>query len=135
MWAVVVPASMIQAPPDLGLSGKPVDSVVAPGTAMVMCVRALAGTVDISFAKLIRGPASLGGLLQQRGTRSVPSTADPDPDGGAYFSGGYNTKRHGSRDGGTISGIQMEHHFPGLRDTEQNRNAYATMLPTRWSST
>ena len=91
-------------------------------------VRALAGTVDISFAKLIRGPASLGALLQQRGTRSVPSTADPDPDGGAYFSGGYNTKRHGSRDGGTISGIQLEHHFPGLRDTVQNRNAYAAML-------
>lgn len=91
-------------------------------------VRALAGTVDISFAQLIRGPASLGALLQERGTRSVPSTADPDPDGGAYFSGGYNTARHGSRDGGTISGIQLEHHFPGLRDTEQNRNAYAAML-------
>jgi hypothetical protein len=91
-------------------------------------VRALAGTVDITFAQLIRGPASLGALLQERGTRSVPSTADPDPDGGAYFSGGYNTARHGSRDGGTISGIQLEHHFPGLRDTVQNRNAYATML-------
>jgi len=91
-------------------------------------VRALAGAVDITFAQLIRGPASLGSLLQERGTRSVPSTTDPDPDGAAYFSGGYNTSRHGSRDGGTISGIQLEHHFAGLRDTVQNRNAYAAML-------
>jgi hypothetical protein len=38
-WAVVVPAFMIQTPPDLLLSGNPVDCIVAPGTAMVMWVR------------------------------------------------------------------------------------------------
>ncbi len=36
MWAALVPAAMIYAPPALRLSGKPMDSVVAPGTAMVV---------------------------------------------------------------------------------------------------
>ena len=91
-------------------------------------VRALAGAVAITFADLIRGPTSLGTLLQDAGVRTVPSAADPDAGGAAYFTGGYNTRRHGSRDGGTVSGIQIEHHFPGLRDTEQNREAYAAIL-------
>ena len=42
IWAVVVPASMIHAPFCLGVSGRPVDSVVPPGTAIVVCIRALA---------------------------------------------------------------------------------------------
>ena len=91
-------------------------------------VRALAGAVAITFADLIRGPTSLGTLLQDAGIRTVPSASDPDPGGAPYFTGGYNTARHGSRDGGTVSGIQIEHHFPGLRDTEQNREAYAAIL-------
>jgi hypothetical protein len=91
-------------------------------------VRALAGAVAITFADLIRGPTSLGTLLQDAGIRTVPSASDPDPGGAPYFTGGYNTARHGSRDGGTVSGIQVEHHFPGLRDTEQNREAYAAIL-------
>ena len=36
MWAFMVPAFMIHAPPCERLSGSPVDCVVAPGTAMVM---------------------------------------------------------------------------------------------------
>ena len=39
--AVVVPAFMIHTPPGFGLSGNPIDAVVAPGTAIVMCVRAV----------------------------------------------------------------------------------------------
>ena len=42
MWAVVVPTAMSQAPPWPGLSGRPSESEVAPGTAMVVWVRALA---------------------------------------------------------------------------------------------
>jgi hypothetical protein len=38
-WAVVVPAFMIHTPPDLLSSGNPSDCLVAPGTAIVMCVR------------------------------------------------------------------------------------------------
>ena len=39
--AVDVPAFMIQTPPIFGLSGNPIDCVVAPGTATVICVRAV----------------------------------------------------------------------------------------------
>src|SRR5678815_2635454 len=41
-WAVVVPGFMIQTPPCLALSGIPVVAVVAPGTAIVVCGRAVA---------------------------------------------------------------------------------------------
>jgi hypothetical protein len=58
----------------------------------------------------------------------VPSPGDPDPGGAAYFSGGYNTWRHGSREGGTVSGIQVEMHYPGVRDTEESREAFAAGL-------
>src|SRR5450631_3593604 len=47
-WAVVVPAFMIQTPPCLLLSGKPSDCVVAPGTAIVMCVRACSASAPIT---------------------------------------------------------------------------------------
>ena len=91
-------------------------------------LRSLAGTVAITFGDLIRGPASLGTLLQDGGIRAVPSSSEPDPGGAPYFSGGYSTARHGSRDGGSVSGIQIEHHFPDVRDSEQNREAYAAIL-------
>ncbi len=91
-------------------------------------VRALAGTVGITFAELIRGPNSLGTLLAEAGVRTVPSAADPNPGGAAYFRGGYNTYRHGSTNGGTISAIQIEHQWPGLRDTEQNQEVYSAIL-------
>jgi hypothetical protein len=91
-------------------------------------VRQLAADVDVSFAELIRGPTSLGGLLQARGYRTVPSPADPDPGGNPYFTGGYNTQRHGSAEGGGISGVQFEHHFPGLRETTETRAAYVVQL-------
>ena len=41
-WAVEVPAFMIHMPPLAGLSGNPMDAAVAPGTATVMCRRAVA---------------------------------------------------------------------------------------------
>ena len=42
------------------------------------------------------------------GYSSVPSQTNPDPNGGGYYSGGYNTQRHGSKNGGTIDAIQIE---------------------------
>ncbi len=91
-------------------------------------VRQLAADVNVSFAELIRGPSSLGGLLEARGYRSVPSPSDPDPGGNPYFTGGYNTERHGSRAGGGVSGVQFEHQFDGLRETPETRAAYVAEL-------
>lgn len=91
-------------------------------------VRALAEGSSATLAEVVRGPFSLGTLLENRLVPAVPSTAQPHPGQDEYFTGGYNTDRHGSAHGGSISAIQIEHHFPGLRDEEGNRERYAEAL-------
>lgn len=92
-------------------------------------IRALARDVEIPFSQLLRGPTSFGGRLAAMGVRSVPSPDDPSPGTAAYFSGGYNTRRHGSRTAGrVVSGIQLELPRPGIRDTEENRRVFAARL-------
>jgi hypothetical protein len=91
-------------------------------------VRTLAEECDSSFGALLRGPFSLGGLLAQRGFAAVPSPAAPDPGGADYFSGGYDLRRHGSRDGGPISAVQIEMQFEGVRETEAERAAFAVAV-------
>jgi len=62
-------------------------------------------------ADLLRGSDSFGTLMDEKGFPSVPSDSDPSPScsGSCYFSGGYNTVRHGSRDNlGDIDAIQVE---------------------------
>ncbi|MEO0556980.1 MAG: hypothetical protein AAF170_02225 [Bacteroidota bacterium] len=98
------------------------------GLAHESSLRALASAADLPFSALVRGQTSLGSLLEGQGVRAVPSGADPRPDDDPYFTGGYNTNRHGSRQTGTIDAIQIEHHRPGLRDTQANREAYAERL-------
>lgn len=96
--------------------------------AVVRCtsIRELGRDSPLPFSELLRGATSFGGLLQEEGLPSIPSPADPSPRGTAYFRGGYGTRRHGSMDDGElVSGIQLEHHFAGLRDTHENRRAYA----------
>lgn len=63
----------------------------------------------LSFSQLVRGPSSLGSMLCDLGYTAVPSSDIPSPAAGEpYFSGGYNTTRHGSSSGGSIDGIQIE---------------------------
>lgn len=91
-------------------------------------IRALAAASPLAFSKLLRGSASFGARLAAEGIPSVPSPGDPSPGAAEYFSGGYNAALHGSRDGGQVSAIQMELHFTGVRDTEDNRRAFARAL-------
>ena len=91
-------------------------------------LRDLASRVPIPFSALVRGPTSFGSLLSDDGVRAVPSGSEPGPGNEPYFTGGYITRRHGSQDGGAVSAIQLEHPFPGLRDTEANRAAYVATL-------
>jgi hypothetical protein len=91
-------------------------------------VRALGLKPGVDFADLIRGPQSLGTLLEGEGFPAVPSQSQPDPGGEAFFSGGYNTGRHGSMDGGTLSGVQIECNYTGVRDSSTNRQAFAEAL-------
>ena len=91
-------------------------------------LKALAQKPGVDFVELIRGPTSLGALLEGEGFPSVPSMEDPHPGGAPYFTGGYSTLVHGSRNGGTVSGVQIECNFTGVRDNAQNRQAFAEAL-------
>lgn len=79
-----------------------------------------------THAQLLRGPSALGTLYENQFFRAVPSQPDPFPlVGQDYFSGGYNTERHGSIEGGPIDAIQIECNFSGVRDTPAHRSAFA----------
>ena len=81
-----------------------------------------------THAELIRGTNSLGSMLQRKGIPSVPSDSIPFPlVGEPYFNGGYNTKRFGSRNGGTMDAIQIESH-QSIRFTKSIRDVYADSL-------
>lgn len=90
-------------------------------------IRNLASTSPLTFAELLRGEESLGEMLVKRGIRAIPSKSDPRPGDEPYFSHGYTLIRHGSRDGGTIDAIMLEHNRE-LRSAEENRDAYANEL-------
>ena len=94
-------------------------------------IRALALTneLGLSHASLLRGPQALGTRLADRGYPAVPSQQDPFPLAGQpYFSGGYNTVRHSSYQGGSIDGVQVECNFAGVRDNALNRARFADSL-------
>ncbi|HKJ02741.1 MAG TPA: Ig-like domain-containing protein [Longimicrobiales bacterium] len=100
----------------------------AGGYAAASSIRALAAASPLPFSRLLRGSESFGAMLAAQGVASVPSPAAPSPGTAEYFTGGYNTDRHGSRHGGTVSGIQVEVHRPGIRDTDENRRAFGAAL-------
>lgn len=75
---------------------------------------------NATFADLLRGPQSLGGLLGPA-QPSVPSPASPSPGSDPYFEGGYSTERHTAR----LPGLQIETNFTGVRDSAGNRAASA----------
>lgn len=91
-------------------------------------IRSLASKPGTGLASLVRGTHALGTLMEDSAAPAVPSLNQPNPGQDDYFTGGYNTVRHGSRDGGAIDAIQLEHHFPGLRDEASNRERYAEAL-------
>jgi hypothetical protein len=92
-------------------------------------IRTFSAQSPLSFAALLRGATGLGTLLGNAGYPGTPSQQDPAPAAGEeYFNGGYNTVEHGCRAGGNICGVQIEHHFAGVRDSETNRNKYAVAL-------
>jgi len=91
-------------------------------------IRALVGTTGLSLSSLLRGVTSLGTLFEQGGVPAVPSTSQPGPGGEPYYSGGYNTRRYGSSEGGTVSGVQIECNWTGVRNSEENREGFAAIV-------
>jgi hypothetical protein len=91
-------------------------------------IRARVAASGTPHSQLLRGPTGLGTLFELHGFPSVPSAAQPHPGDDPYFTGGYNTNRHSSRDGNLISGVQIEANRPGVRDTPENRRRFAAAL-------
>ena len=110
---------------DLALSDAALDT---PDREQESSIRTLSEASPASFVEILRGAASLGALFESEGFPAVPSVSAPNPGGDPYFDGGYNTERHGSSDGGAISGVQIETHFVGVRDTQASREAFARAL-------
>lgn len=62
-----------------------------------------------SYGAMHNGPNSLGGMLVAAGLRAIPSPDEHAPkDDEEYYTGAYNTERHGSSRGGTIDAVQLE---------------------------
>lgn len=81
-----------------------------------------------TFSELIRGENSLGEIISNSNFPTVPSIVDPFPmTNEAYFSGGYNTNRHGSRTQGKIDAIQIECN-QDVRFDENEREEFAEAL-------
>jgi hypothetical protein len=83
---------------------------------------------ESSHSDLLRGAHSFGSMIDSKSYPAVPSTNDPFPLlGELYFTGGYNTRRHGSLNGGTIDGIQIECN-QDVRFQSNLRKAFADSL-------
>lgn len=101
------------------------DAALIAGTS----IRELDKRSPQSFAQLVRGPQSLGGLLERHGARCLPSPSKANPGLMAgYFSGVYDVAAHGSREGGTVSAIQIECPWNNVRDTPDNQRRFAQAL-------
>lgn len=92
-------------------------------------IRDLVARSSKPFAEILRGPQSLGAMLEDRGIKAVPSPAMPAPVGDAlYYSGAYDIAAHGSSSSGTVSAIQIECPWDGVRDTPENLRRFARIL-------
>jgi hypothetical protein len=114
-----IPASVLR------LSDAELDASVSYGSQSSF--RGFSETSPLTFSKLLRGPTSLGTLLESAGYPAVPSEGEPAPGTAEpYFATGYNTARHGCLTAGNICGVQLEH-YGAVRDAA-NRAAYASAL-------
>jgi hypothetical protein len=80
----------------------------------------------LTHTELLCGVFSFGSLLQSNGFAAVPSAVIPYPIANEpYFSGGYNIAQYSSFRSGSMDGIQLECNITNLRDTPENRTAFA----------
>ena len=91
-------------------------------------LRHLVKKKGITHSLLLRGASSLGALLEKAGYRASPSPSIPVPTT-PFFSGGYTIRRHTSEHE-HLTGIQIETHSAGVRDSAPNRQAFSEALAT-----
>merc|ERR1719347_1023591 len=73
-------------------------------------IQSLLDRTNIPVEEFLFGEESLGSMFEKSGYRAVPSPRQTKPGEDKYYSGGWITQVHGSRDGGQIDAIQLE--FP-----------------------
>jgi N-formylglutamate amidohydrolase len=86
----------------------------------------LARRSHLPYSEFLRGPTSLGALLENQGFPATPSPRLPVPIP-PYFRGGYTLVRHCAAERG-VAGVQIEANRPRLRDSEANRQRFAEAL-------
>ena len=80
----------------------------------------------LRHSELLRGPLSLGALLEAQGFPATPSPGRPVPYL-PFFRGGYTIARH-CNPVKQVTGVQIEANRPRLRDTPENRQRFAAAL-------
>jgi len=100
----------------------------APDFAAAGSLRLAAARWPGPYVELLRGSASLGALLEAEGFRATPSPSAPEPIA-PYFRGGYTVARH-CQPAPHVAGLQIECNRVGVRDTPENRLAFAHALVT-----
>lgn len=76
-------------------------------------IKNLCSTGGANFLEVLKGPTSLGGMLDSLGWKSTTSPAHPSPpDSVTFFYAGQNTWRYGSKYGGTIDATHLETYWP-----------------------
>jgi N-formylglutamate amidohydrolase len=81
---------------------------------------------SLNYDAFLRGPLSLGALLEQQGFQATPSPREPAPTL-PYFRGGYTLRRHTLANPGVL-GVQIEANRLRLRDTHESRQRFAQAL-------
>lgn len=107
----------------LALSDEQLDS---PAIAAEGSLRQIAARSKSPYSAIVRGPRSLGALLEAHGFPSTPSPGRPTPNL-PYFQGGY-TVRHHVAASEPIAGLQIECNMNGVRDSAANRSKFAAAL-------
>lgn len=101
---------------------------VLNGVSATSSIYHIAQNSSYLFSQLIRGDKAFGTLLENEGVLAVPSKQDPRPFKDPYFNGGYCTATYGSRNGGTVSAIQLETPGTGFRNSSSQRTASAAKV-------
>lgn len=81
---------------------------------------------DLDYPAFLRGPQSLGALLERAGFPATPSPREPIPSE-PYFRGGYTLRRLTLGNPGVV-GVQIEANRNRLRDSAEGRQRFAEAL-------
>ena len=87
-------------------------------------IRNLVKDSEYKFSDILRGEVSMGAMLENKGWQVIPSPKNPEPEDQFYFSGGYNTAQHAAKEKYNFNGLQIETHWTGLRDTDNNMQKF-----------